>query len=163
MRTISSMERRTSSIARARSPVAGKTKSTTWTASSTAPSGRHGFDILLSGNFFDAKMTVVNSACKQSIIDRAGEGRPVKEPRRHAQEVLSVQRQARPGRGNRRQRQRSSVVGWVGAATTAVILQVARSRARPNAAQLPGSVGLTAGMGVAASLRRRCRAGPTYG
>jgi len=38
-----------------------------------------GFDILLSGNFFDAKMTVVNSPCKQSITIVLEEGLPVKK------------------------------------------------------------------------------------
>ena len=37
-----------------------------------------GFDILLSGNFFDAKMTVANAPCQQSITLVLEEGLPVK-------------------------------------------------------------------------------------
>jgi hypothetical protein len=38
-----------------------------------------GFDILLSGNFFDAKMTVLNSPCQQSLTIVLEEGLPVKK------------------------------------------------------------------------------------
>jgi hypothetical protein len=38
-----------------------------------------GFDILLSGNFFDAKMTVANAPCQQSITIVLEEGLPVKK------------------------------------------------------------------------------------
>ena len=37
-----------------------------------------GFDILLSGNFFDAKMTVVNSPCQQTLTIVFEEGLPIK-------------------------------------------------------------------------------------
>ena len=37
-----------------------------------------GFDILLSGNFFDAKMTVANGPCQQSVTIVVEEGLPVK-------------------------------------------------------------------------------------
>ena len=37
-----------------------------------------GFDILLSGDFFDAKMTVVNAPCQQSVKIVLEEGLPVK-------------------------------------------------------------------------------------
>jgi hypothetical protein len=37
-----------------------------------------GFDILLSGDFFDAKMTVANSPCQQSVTIVIEEGLPVK-------------------------------------------------------------------------------------
>ena len=50
-----------------------------------------GFDILLSGNFFDAKMTVVNSPCQQSLTIVLEEGLPVKKTRCDAQEMLSPQ------------------------------------------------------------------------
>ena len=38
-----------------------------------------GFDILLSGNFFDAKMTVATAPCQQSITIVLEEGLPVKK------------------------------------------------------------------------------------
>jgi len=38
-----------------------------------------GFDILLSGNFFDAKMTVGTAPCQQSITIVLEEGLPIKE------------------------------------------------------------------------------------
>jgi hypothetical protein len=38
-----------------------------------------GFDIMLTGNFFDAKMTVATSACQQSISIILEEGLPVKK------------------------------------------------------------------------------------
>ncbi len=38
-----------------------------------------GFDILLSGDFFDAKMTVANAACQQSVTIEIEEGLPVKK------------------------------------------------------------------------------------
>ena len=38
-----------------------------------------GFDILLSGNFFDATMTVKNSPCQQSITIVLEEGLPIKK------------------------------------------------------------------------------------
>lgn len=38
-----------------------------------------GFDILLSGNFFDAKMTVVNSPCQQTLTIVFEEGLPIKK------------------------------------------------------------------------------------
>jgi hypothetical protein len=38
-----------------------------------------GFDITLSGNFFDAKMTVATSPCQQSITILLEEGLPVKK------------------------------------------------------------------------------------
>jgi hypothetical protein len=37
-----------------------------------------GFDILLSGDFFDAKMTVANTPCEQSVTIVLEEGLPVK-------------------------------------------------------------------------------------
>jgi hypothetical protein len=37
-----------------------------------------GFDIILSGNFFDAKMTVANGPCQQSVNIVVEEGLPVK-------------------------------------------------------------------------------------
>jgi hypothetical protein len=37
-----------------------------------------GFDILLSGDFFDAKMTVSNTPCQQSFALEIEEGLPVK-------------------------------------------------------------------------------------
>ena len=41
---------------------------------------RHdGFDILLSGNFFDAKMTVANTPCQQSVTIVLEEGLPIKK------------------------------------------------------------------------------------
>jgi hypothetical protein len=39
----------------------------------------HGFFILLSGKFFDAKMTVVSSPCQQSITIVPEEGAPLKK------------------------------------------------------------------------------------
>ena len=39
----------------------------------------NGFDILLSGNFFDAKMTVTTAPCQQSITIILEEGLPVKK------------------------------------------------------------------------------------
>ena len=39
----------------------------------------NGFDILLSGNFFDAKMTVTTAPCQQSITIIFEEGLPVKK------------------------------------------------------------------------------------
>lgn len=38
-----------------------------------------GFDIMLSGNFFDAKMTVATAPCQQSITIVLEEGLPVKK------------------------------------------------------------------------------------
>ena len=38
-----------------------------------------GFDILLSGNFFDAKMTVANTPCQQSVTIVLEEGLPIKK------------------------------------------------------------------------------------
>ena len=38
-----------------------------------------GFDIALSGNFFDAKMTVVNSRCQQFLTIVLEEGLPIKK------------------------------------------------------------------------------------
>ena len=38
-----------------------------------------GFDILLSGNFFDARMTVAIAACQQSLTIVFEEGLPVKK------------------------------------------------------------------------------------
>jgi len=38
-----------------------------------------GFDILLSGNFFDAKMTIANAPCQQSMTILFEEGLPVKK------------------------------------------------------------------------------------
>jgi len=38
-----------------------------------------GFDIILSGNFFDAKMTVANGPCQQSVTIVVEEGLPVKK------------------------------------------------------------------------------------
>jgi hypothetical protein len=38
-----------------------------------------GFDILLSGDFFDAKMTVANTPCQQSFTLEIEEGLPVKK------------------------------------------------------------------------------------
>jgi hypothetical protein len=38
-----------------------------------------GFDILLSGNFFDAKMTVASSPCQQSITIVIEEGLPIRK------------------------------------------------------------------------------------
>lgn len=40
---------------------------------------RDGFHILLSGKFFDAKMTVVSSACQQSVTIVPEEGMPIKK------------------------------------------------------------------------------------
>ena len=37
-----------------------------------------GFDILLSGNFFDSKMTVANTPCQQSVTIVLEEGLPIK-------------------------------------------------------------------------------------
>jgi hypothetical protein len=38
-----------------------------------------GFDIFLTGNFFDAKMTVVSSSCQQSVTMVLEEGLPIKK------------------------------------------------------------------------------------
>jgi hypothetical protein len=78
-RTISLMERRTFELLLARSLVAGKTKSTTWTGIINGTVRADGFDILLSGNFFDAKMTVVNSPCQQRLTIVFEEGLPIKK------------------------------------------------------------------------------------
>jgi hypothetical protein len=39
----------------------------------------YGFDILLTGNFFDAKMTVATTPCQQSISITLEEGLPIKK------------------------------------------------------------------------------------
>ena len=52
---------------RARSLAVGRTRSTNLDGIINGTVRADGFDILRSGNVFDAKMTVVNSPCQQSL------------------------------------------------------------------------------------------------